>query len=190
MEVILVEEFSSLGSAGDVVDVARGYARNFLIPRKIAVEVNRQNRKMVEHRLAAIASKRRKAKEEAQQLADKVKSLSLSFVLKSGGEAGKSFGSITVKELAESLTQQGFEVDKRRIRLDTQVKTAGEYSAIVRLHTEVSIDLPFIVTVEEVKAVASSEDEPKKGRRGSRGRKPRADAAGEASDSASEAKEA
>ena len=176
MEVILIEEVSSLGSAGDVVKVAPGYARNFLIPRHLAVGVNRQNQKMVEHRLAAIASKRKEALDEANETSAKLKKVNLVFMLKSG-EGGKSFGSITVKDIADKLSAEGFSIDRRRLRLDVQVKTPGSYSAVVRLHTELSTDLPFEVKAEERKEEVVDSSEDRKPRRGGRGRKPRADGA-------------
>lgn len=175
MEVILIEEVSSLGSAGDVVKVAPGFARNFLIPRRLAVGVNRQNQKMVEHKLAAIASKRKKALEEATSMADKLKKVAMVFTLKSG-EGGKSFGSVTVKDLADKLASEGFNIDRRRIRLDVQVKTPGTYSAVVRLHTELATDISFDVKAEERKEEVVEEADDRKAKRG-RGRKPRADAA-------------
>lgn len=175
MDVILIEEVSSLGSAGDVVKVAPGYARNFLIPRLLAVGVNRQNKKMIEHRLAAVASKRKKALDEAKAMAERLKKLALAFTLKSG-EGGKSFGSITVKEIADKLVAEGYNIDRKRIRLDVQIKAPGSYSAVVRLHTELSTDLPFEVKAEERKEEVSEEGEDKRAKRG-RGRKPRSDSA-------------
>lgn len=178
MEVILKENFPSLGYVGDLVSVRGGYARNYLIPRGIAIEASKRNTRVLNHLLTAINAKRVKLRGQAQEFASKLEKLSLEFVLKLG-KGGKSFGSITYRDIITDLEKQGIVVDRRQVRLAEVVKGAGEYTAEIKLHSEVVAKVPFVVKAEKVvKEVTAEEDgEGKRSRR--RSRKPQKEEASE-----------
>jgi large subunit ribosomal protein L9 len=146
-EVLLVKPVDGLGGEGDQVKVRAGYARNFLLPRKIAVQLNAANRKHVD------ALKKRRAEREqselsvAQELGKKLEKTSLAFAVKTG-EGGKMFGAITAQDIHEKLTAAGVELDKRKIHLFTPVKTLGKHEVKIKLHPDVTIELPFDVVSE------------------------------------------
>ena len=136
MKVILQENIEGLGYLGDVLNVANGYARNYLLPRKKAVVADERQEKMFEH-LKRQAEK--KAKEELTALGDfakKLSGVSLSFEVQTGKD-DKLFGSITTKDIAEQLIGQGFEVDRRKIQLSHPIKELGTFSVPVKLHREI-----------------------------------------------------
>jgi large subunit ribosomal protein L9 len=146
-EVLLVKPVDGLGGEGDQVKVRAGYARNYLLPRSIAVPVTAANRKQVE------ALKQRRAVRETQELNDanaiaaKLAKTSLAFAVKTG-EGGKMFGAITATDIHEKLTAAGFNLDKKRIHLHTPVKTLGQHTVKVKLHSDVSVDVNFDVVSE------------------------------------------
>ncbi|MCR6656042.1 MAG: 50S ribosomal protein L9 [Opitutus sp.] len=146
-EILLVKPVENLGGEGDQVKVRAGYARNFLLPRGIAVPLTRANRKQVE------ALKKRRAEREAQELsgaqeiAKKLEKTSLAFAVKTG-EGGKMFGAITANDIHDKLVASGIEIEKKRIHLHTPVKTLGQHSVKVKLHADVSVDLNFDVVSE------------------------------------------
>jgi large subunit ribosomal protein L9 len=146
-EVLLVKPVEGLGGEGDQVKVRAGYARNFLLPRSIAMPLTTANRKQVE------ALKKRRAIREAeelggaQELAKKLEKTSLAFAVKTG-EGGKMFGAITTADIHGKLTAAGIELDRKRIHLHTPVKTLGQHTVKVKLHPEVSVDLSFDVVSE------------------------------------------
>lgn len=146
-EVLLVKPVEGLGGEGDQVKVRAGYARNFLLPRSIAVPLTAANRKQVE------ALKKRRALREAtelngaQELAKKLEKTSIAFAVKTG-EGGKMFGAITSADIHEKLVAAGIELDKKRIHLHTPVKTLGQHSVKVKLHPEVAVELTFDVVSE------------------------------------------
>ncbi|MBK8857646.1 MAG: 50S ribosomal protein L9 [Opitutaceae bacterium] len=146
-EVLLVKPVEGLGGEGDQVKVRAGYARNFLLPRNIAVPLTAANRKQVE------ALKKRRAVREAeelggaQELAKKLEKTSLAFAVKTG-EGGKMFGAITSADIHGKLVAAGFDLDRKRIHLHTPVKTLGQHTVKVKLHPEVSVDLNFDVVSE------------------------------------------
>src|ERR1019366_10293532 len=146
-EVLLVKPVEGLGGEGDQVKVRAGYARNFLLPRKVAVTLNAANRKHVD------ALKRRRAEREsselssAQELAKKLEKTSLAFAVKTG-EGGKMFGAITATDIHDKLTASGFTIEKRRVLLHTPVKTLGKHTVNVKLHPEITVELNFDVVSE------------------------------------------
>ena len=145
MEVILLQDVDKLGNRGQIVNVASGYGRNFLLPRKIAVAATIQNRKWAEQQRVKFLKQTATEKAEAHELAALVEQVSLSFTRKSG-EHGQLFGSVTALDLAEALTTKGFRIDKRKIQLDPPIKLLGEYNVPVKLHREVTAH--FKVKVE------------------------------------------
>jgi large subunit ribosomal protein L9 len=165
MEVILKEDYLALGYVGDTVKVKRGYARNYLIPRGLAVEASNKNDSALKHKLAGILSKRLKKKTEAESFGKILQQVTVEFTIKVGVQ-GKSFGSITAKDIEASLQTLGYQVDKRQIRIGEPIKTAGVHAVEVRLHSEVSVDLQVKVTAAAPVASASdSSSKEKKGRK-------------------------
>jgi large subunit ribosomal protein L9 len=158
-EVLLVKPVEGLGGEGDQVKVRAGYARNYLLPRSIAVPVTTANRKQVD------ALKQRRAVRETQELNDanaigsKLEKTSLAFAVKTG-EGGKMFGAITATDIHEKLTASGFSIDKKRIHLHTPVKTLGQHTVKVKLHSDVSVDLSFDVVSENPIEPAAPAAEP------------------------------
>ncbi len=146
-EVLLVKPVEGLGGEGDQVKVRAGYARNFLLPRKIAVTLNASNKKHVE------ALKKRRAEREqtelssAQELGKKLEKTSLAFAVKTG-EGGKMFGAITAQDVHDKLVASGIELDKKKIHLFTPVKTLGKHTVKIKLHADVTVELGFDVVSE------------------------------------------
>jgi large subunit ribosomal protein L9 len=152
MKVILIEELRGLGSRGDVVSVKDGYARNFLIPKKLAREATRGNLKAVEQdrkKWALLANQERDA---AQKAADSVKGVKIT-VTKRVGEHGQLFGSVTANEIADALHAKGIEVDKRRIELGQPIKTLGVHDVEVKLHKDVAAHIQVEVAALGVEKV-------------------------------------
>ena len=158
-EVLLIKPVDGLGGEGDQVKVRAGYARNYLVPRNIAVPVTVANRKQVE------ALKKRRAGREseelngAQELAKKLEKTGLAFAVKTG-EGGKMFGAVTANDIHEKLVAAGVEVDKRRILLHTPVKTLGKHTVKVKLHADVTVELNFDVVSENPIEPAAVEVKP------------------------------
>jgi large subunit ribosomal protein L9 len=147
MEVILKEDFASLGYKNDVVKVKPGYARNYLIPRGIAVLATESNKKVLAENLRQAAHKAERIKNEALSLAERIGSLVLEIPAKVG-ENGKIFGSVTNTQLAEALRVQGFDIDRKKITINDDVKMIGEYKATLDLHREVRHTITFRVVGE------------------------------------------
>lgn len=137
MKVILIEEMRGLGSRGDVVSVKDGYARNFLIPKKLAREATRGNLKAVEQERKKWALLANQERDAAQKAADSVKGVKIT-VTKRVGEHGQLFGSVTANEIADALHAKGIEVDKRRIEVGHPIKTLGVHDVEVKLHKDVA----------------------------------------------------
>ena len=148
MEVILREDVEKLGGRGDIVKVAAGYARNFLLPKRLAVAATDSNRKIVEQERQAHLRKESKLASEAQELGKLVGAVSISIARKAG-ENDQLFGSVTAKDVADALAAQNFTIDRRRVQLDDPIKQLGEYKVPVRLHREVTVDITVNVTKEE-----------------------------------------
>ena len=148
MEVILKEDVANLGHRGDVVKVADGYGRNFLLPRKLALQATQANKAVIEQMKAAAARRSATEKVQAEELLLKLQSVALSFTRKSG-ENGQLFGSVTSADIAGELAAKGFDVDRRKIQLDEPIKQLGEHKVTVRLHREVPVEITVHVTKEE-----------------------------------------
>jgi large subunit ribosomal protein L9 len=147
MEVILREEIESLGHRGAVVKVADGYARNYLLPKKLAVAATEANKKIVEQEREAWLRKEAKVKLDAEGLAKLLEGVTLTFRQKVG-ENDQLFGSVTAKDVADALEKQNFHIDRKRVILDEPIKTLGEHKVTLRLHREVSTEVPVIVEKE------------------------------------------
>src|ERR671938_1902784 len=145
--VLLREDIDHLGARGEIVKVKAGYARNYLLPRKLAVEATASNVKQIEQERAALLKKEAKEKAGAEAQAEQMRSLRLSFMRKVG-EHGILYGSVTSMDIAEALKERGYEVDRRRITLREAIKETGEFTVPVRLHREVTIQLPVEVVAE------------------------------------------
>ena len=140
MEVILKEDVANLGHRGDVVKVADGYGRNFLLPRKLALQATLANKAVIEQMKEAAARRSATEKVQAQELVAKLEPLTLSFTRKSG-ENGQLFGSVTSADIAGELAAKGFEVDRRKIQLNEPIKSLGDFTVSVKLHREVTAHL-------------------------------------------------
>ena len=174
MEVILQENYPSLGYVGERVKVKRGYARNFLVPRGLAVEASSGNAKELKHRLEMINRKCQRLLAEAQKNAKDLEGLILEFTL-SSGQGGKSFGSVSIKDIENSLVAKGHKVERKQIRLPEPIKAAGEYSLEVKLHSELSATITIRVAIEKPAPVKKAADD-QDGGKGARGRRrPRRD---------------
>ena len=148
MEVILREELEKLGTRGSIVKVPDGYARNYLLPKKLAVLATDANRKIVEQERQAWLRKEAKVKADAEDLAKLLSGITLTFRHKVG-ENDQLFGSVTGRDIAESLEKQNFHVDRRKIVLDEPIRTLGEHKVTVRLHREVPTEITVVVEKEE-----------------------------------------
>lgn len=148
MEVILREEVEKLGTRGQVVKVADGYARNFLLPKRLAVPATEANKKIVEQERQAALRREAKEKSSAEELGKLVSAVTLTTTQKAG-EADVLFGSVTVKDVAEMLEKQGYKIDRKKIHLDAPIKTLGEHKVAIKLHREVSAEVTVVVVKEE-----------------------------------------
>lgn len=147
MEVILKEDIANLGHRGDVVNVADGYGRNFLLPRKLALQATETNKAVIEQMKASAARRAATEKAQAEQQVTKLEPLVLSFTRKSG-EHGQLFGSVTSADIAAELARQGFEVDRRKIQLNEPLKSVGEFVVPIRLYREVTARVKVNVLAE------------------------------------------
>ncbi len=148
MKVILRENIENLGHIGDIVKVAPGYARNYLLPKGLVLEASEKNAKALEHARRQLEYKKNKVLEQARQIAARIEALSLT-IAHQAGEEGKLFGSVTNMELAELLKGQGLEIDRKKIVLADPIKQIGEYSVIVKIHPEVNATLKVNVAKAE-----------------------------------------
>jgi large subunit ribosomal protein L9 len=147
MEVILKEDVINLGHRGEVVKVADGYGRNFLLPRKLAMEATAANKAVIEQMKAAAARRSATEKAQAEELVTKLAPIVLTFTRKSG-EQGQLFGSVTSADIAAELSTRGFEIDRRKIQLNEPLKALGNFDVPVRLHREVTAHLKVKVLGE------------------------------------------
>lgn len=148
MKVILLKDVESLGFEGDSVEVARGYARNFLIPKGISVEANNANLKALELKKKKIIAKRMKDKEAAERVKEQISQITVAIKGKTG-EEGKLYGSITTRDIAHELEKEGVSVDRKKIVIDEPIKTAGTHEADIKLYPEVVARIKVIVEEEE-----------------------------------------
>jgi large subunit ribosomal protein L9 len=149
MEVILKEDVAKLGSRGDVVKVAEGYGRNFLLPRKLAIEASASNKAVIEQMKAASVRRSAKEKTQAEELSKQFEGLSVAFQRRSG-EGDQLFGSVTSSDIADALDKKGFHVDRRKIQLHEPLKQLGEFDVPVKLHKDVTTHVKVVIEKEAV----------------------------------------
>jgi large subunit ribosomal protein L9 len=154
--ILLREDIENLGGRGEVVKVKAGYARNYLLPRGLALLATKGNMKQIEAEKASLLRKRAAEKATADLQAEQMKGISLEFVRKAG-EEGTLFGSVTSMDIAEALQAKGYEVDRKRISLKEAIKITGEYSVPVKLHREVTLNIPVKVVAEGAAPEAKEE---------------------------------
>jgi large subunit ribosomal protein L9 len=147
MEVILKEDVHKLGSRGDVVKVADGYGRNYLLPRKLAIEATKGNKAVIEQMKAAAVRRSAREKADAEALSSQVNNLSLAFQRRSG-EHDQLFGSVTSADIAAEMEKKGFSVDRRKIQLHEPLKSLGEFTVPVRLHKDVTAHVRVVIEKE------------------------------------------
>ncbi|HJX00467.1 MAG TPA: 50S ribosomal protein L9 [Terriglobales bacterium] len=144
MEVILKEDVEKLGHRGDIVKVAEGFGRNFLLPRKLAIEADKANKAVISQMKAAAVRKSAKEKTGAEALAQQLNEVQLTFERKTG-EKDHLFGSVTSSDVATALENKGFKIDRRKIHLDEPLKSLGEFHVPVKLHREVTAHVKVTV---------------------------------------------
>ena len=147
MKIILKEDFESLGKVGEVVEVKAGFARNFLIPKQVALQATPQNLRVIEQEKARNKIKLSKDKREAVVLAEQLKKVSLTANVQVG-EEDKIFGAVTSQNISELLSSKGFEIDKRKIQLEDPLKALGVFEVPIKLHTEVEAKIKVWVVKE------------------------------------------
>ncbi len=148
MQVILREDMDQLGKIGEIIKVKDGYARNYLVPMKKAIEATPKNLRAMDHAKKMVADRIRQLKKLATADADRIKSISVTIRAKAG-EEGKLFGSVTSMDIAEAVKAQGVEIDKRKIILEEPIKRLGEHTVTVKLHSDVSAEIKVTVAPEE-----------------------------------------
>ena len=146
MEVILKEDVAKLGSRGDVVKVAEGYGRNYLLPKKLAIEATAANRAVIEQMKAASVRRLAREKGDADALAQQLTGVEVVFTRKSG-EHDQLFGSVTSADIAHELELKGFHIDRRKIQLNEPLKTIGDFNVPIKLHRDVAV--PIKVTIKK-----------------------------------------
>ena len=149
MEVILKEDVPKLGSRGDVVKVAEGYGRNYLLPRKLAIEASAANKAVIEQMKASSVRRGVKEKSDAELLAKQFDGVNLSFTRRSG-ENDQLFGSVTSADIAHELEHRGFTIDRRKLQLEEPLKALGEFTVPIKLHREVTTTIKVTITKEVV----------------------------------------
>jgi large subunit ribosomal protein L9 len=149
MEIILREDIEKLGRRGEIVKVADGYARNFLLPRKLAVVATDANKKIIGQERQAWLKREAKLESEAQELAKLLSSITLEIAQRAG-EDGTLFGSVTTQAISDALQKQGYTVERKKILLEDPIKRVGEYKVPIRLHRNVTVEIGLRVVPEEV----------------------------------------
>jgi large subunit ribosomal protein L9 len=161
-QVLLLQPIKGLGSEGETVTVRAGYARNFLLPRKLALPITQANKKHVESLLKAREAREQKEFETARTLGEKIASTNIAIAVKTG-DGGKMFGAVTANDLIERLKEEGIEVAKKQLGLPAPIKELGSHVATVKLHADVECELKFEVVsenpIEEAAEEAPEEDE-------------------------------
>ncbi len=148
MKLLLKEDVENVGSVGDEVEVKDGFGRNFLIPSGKAILATPRNLKAFTHQKNVVKAKYRKFKNAAEETASKISSISCEFV-KKVGDTGKLFGSVTSQDIADSMSKQGVDIDKRKIQLKEPIKALGDFTASYKVHPEVTAEIKIKVTKEE-----------------------------------------
>jgi large subunit ribosomal protein L9 len=147
MEVILREHVDNLGNRGDVVKVASGYARNYLLPRKLALAVTDANKRQIERERASAEARESEEREAAQGVANRMEAIEIT-IARRVGEGDALYGSVTSADIAESLAAQGFETDKRKIQLADPIRAIGESTVPVKLHRDVTANVKVKVVAQ------------------------------------------
>ncbi|GJM60388.1 50S ribosomal protein L9 [Persicobacter diffluens] len=147
MEIILKENIKGLGYKNDIVDVKPGYGRNYLIPQGFAIIANTSNKKMIAENIKQAAHKAEKVKADAEALAANIGDTKLTIATKAG-DNGKIFGSVTTTQISALLKEKGYDVDRKQISINGEVKFVGEYTASIDLHKEVKHEVAFEVIAE------------------------------------------
>ncbi len=147
MKVILKEDVKNIGSMGQILDVADGFARNYLVPRGLAMEANIKNIKSLEHAKKVIQEKAKKVKNQAEDISTRIANITVVIKAKAG-EEGKLFGSVTTMDIAEQLKNEGIDIDKKKISIDEPIKRLGTHTVNIKLHAEVSTPVQVEVVGE------------------------------------------
>lgn len=159
-QVLLLKLINGLGAEGDTVTVRAGYARNFLLPRKLALPITQANKKQIESLLKAREAREQKELEEARTLSEKVAATSIAIAVKTG-EGGKMFGAVTANDLVERLKEEGIALNKKQLQLPAPIKELGSHTANVKVHTEVIAELKFeVVSENPIEEGAEAEEAP------------------------------
>ena len=148
MEVILRQDVDELGLEGDIVNVAKGYARNYLVPQSMALEATEHNRKALELQRKKIELNRLRFKEDAEKVKAAMEAVVITFSQKAG-EEGKLYGSVTSMDIASQLKNQGIDVDRRKIVMEKPIKTLGEFEVQLKIYPEVSATMKVVVKADE-----------------------------------------
>ena len=150
MKLLLKEDVENVGSVGDEVEVKNGFGRNFLIPSGKAILATPRNLKAFNHQKSVVQAKYRKFKNAAEEVGSKISAISCEFV-KKVGDTGKLFGSVTNQDIADAVSKQGVDIDKRKIQLKEPIKALGDFTASYKVHPEVSAEIKIKVIKEETK---------------------------------------
>jgi large subunit ribosomal protein L9 len=149
MRLILREEVDNLGKRGQVVNVSRGFARNYLLPQRLAMEVSENNLRLIEKERKIYEARLAKEKEEAEVIARAISAVKVTFRRKVHGEGQDLYGSVSLADLSEALEARGFHLEKRKIILHEPLKTLGEFPIPVKLHPEVTTSFSVVIEKEE-----------------------------------------
>ncbi len=149
MKVILAKDVEGWGTIGDIIEVKRGFARNYLIPKGLAYEATDSNIKMIQEVLRQKSRKLEREKQKALEIAEKLKGLEIE-IKKPVGTTGKLYGSVTTSDIAEALKEKGIEVDKKKIMLRSPIRNIGAYNIVIRLHPEVSETIKVHIVPENI----------------------------------------
>ena len=148
MKVILQQDVKKVGSKGDIVEVSEGYGRNFLLPKKLAVEATAANLETAKQKANSAARKKQQAADEARLLAAQLEKVSVKVAVRTG-DGGKLFGSVTGKDVADALAKEhGIDIDRRKISLKSEVTGTGEYEAVLKVHPEIQSTIRVLVVAE------------------------------------------
>jgi large subunit ribosomal protein L9 len=156
-QVLLLQPITGLGAEGDTVTVKAGYARNFLLPRKLALPITQANKKHVESLLKAREAREQKEFEDARTLSERVEKTTIAIAVKTG-EGGKMFGAVTANDLIERLKEEGIELSKKQLQLAAPIKELGSHTATVKLHSDIETELKFEVVSENPIEEATDSD--------------------------------
>ena len=158
-QVLLLQPIHGLGAEGDTVTVKAGYARNFLLPRKLALPITQANKKHVESLLKAREAREQKEFEDSRTLSERIEGTSIAIAVKTG-EGGKMFGAVTANDLIERLKEEGIELTKKQMQLAAPIKELGSHTANVKIHADIETELKFeVVSENPIEEGADSEEE-------------------------------